>query len=569
MGAKRPLQIAKIPSGVPNLDSVLGGGFPELSLTVIAGLSGTGKTTLVQQTIFANATDQRPALYFTTFGEPQVKLLRYQQQFSFFRPERVGKSIHFIDLSPAAREGGIDGALAAISEQMELANPAIIVIDSFRAIEELGISTRAPKRVFAHELALLLATSQCTGFLIGEYPESEVGVGPEFTVADNVLLLSQEVHQNSVVRRLRVIKIRGQAPEPGRHAFRVTEAGIQVYPRLRPLAEVNRSRKGPRASFGIAGLDEMMKGGVPRGQTCMVAGSSGTGKTLIALHFAIAGANADEPCVMATFEESPSEHAEKMASFGWSLSALQRRGLMEMLYLRPVDLSIDQVISDLNAAVDRVNARRVIINSISGMQIALPQTDRAELREGLYRMTANLTARGLVVLLTTEVPGFLGGVQISTEGLSFIADNIILLRYVEIAAELRRAVGVIKMRTSAHDNLLREYRIGKTGIVVEDSYKDYSGVLTGIPTLRTLLEPRPYTAGLHADEEALMHILLAMRQATADQLARALGSDRQNTQRLLDRLVDTGYVVRVVQANRQLYRVGLITPGMPQPGRQS
>lgn len=557
----KPLKIKTIPTGILNLDAILGGGIAELSLTIVAGLAGSGKTTLVQQIAFANATAARPAICFSTLGEPAVKLLRYQQQFTFFEAQKVGSAIHFVDISQAASEGGIKGALAAITEQVERVGPALIAVDSFRAIGELAGGIEAAKRVFTHDLAVLLATWDCTAFLVGEYGDDEVGLGPEFTIADNVLLLSQELHQNSVVRRLRVVKARGQASAPGRHALRITEAGLQIYPRLLALAEAPRQRKGPRASFGIAALDEMMRGGIPRGQTCIVAGSSGTGKTLLALHFAVAGADAGEPCVMVTFEESPAEHAEKMAAFGWNLGDLERRGLIEMVYLRPVDLSVDEVTNSVLKAVERIKARRVVINSISGMEIALAQTERAELRDGLYRLTAHLNARGLVFLLTTEVPDLLGEIRISSEGLSFMADNIIVLRYVEIAAELRRALTVVKMRTSAHENLLREYRIGKHGISIEKSYQEYSGILTGVPTLRSLLEPRPYTAGLTADEEAAMHTLLAMGQGTAQDLAQALGTKPEATSRLLDRLVDTGYVMRSALGKKSLYRIALLAPG--------
>jgi len=558
---KKPFQIVTLPTGVPNFDTILGGGIPEASLSIVAGLAGSGKTTLVQQIAFTNGTAARPAVYFNTLGEPTVKLLRYQQQFAFFDPAKVGSAVHFIDIGHAASEGGEKGALAAIGEQVERLAPGLIAVDSFRAVGDLTGGSQSAKRIFTHDLAVLLTTWNCTAFLVGEYAEQEVGLGPEFTVADNVLFLSQELQRNSVVRRLRVVKARGLAPVPGRHAFHITEEGLHVYPRLLPLAESVRQRKGARATFGIDTLDEMMRGGVPRGQACIVAGSAGTGKTLLALHFAVAGAAAGEACVMVTFEESPAEHAEKMAAFGWNLADLERRGLIEMVYLRPVDLSIDEVINSIIEAVERRKARRVIINSVSGMEIALAQTERAELREGLYRMTAQLTARGLVVLLTTEVPDFLGELRLSTEGLSFIADNIILLRYVEIAAELRRALTIVKMRTSAHENLLREYRIGKKGITVEQSYKDYSGILTGVPTLRSLLEPRPYTAGLDAEEETAMHTLLAMKQASAEELAQALGVKAAATRGLLDRLTETGYVVRSTQAGRRVYRIALLTPG--------
>lgn len=531
---------------------------PEYSVTILAGLAGTGKTTLAQQLAFAIGTDKRPAIIFGALGEPVFKILRHQQQYGFFDSSRIDSSVYFADLSTAAIKEGGRGALRVITEHVERLNPSLIVVDSFRAIEDLATAA-GEWRFFTHNLSVNMASWQCTTILVGEYAEREVGFGPEFTAADNVVYLSQDALQNSIVRRLRAVKVRGLPMMPGRHAFRITSDGLQLFPRLPAVENMPRIKKGARAAFGIEGLDEMMRGGLPRGQVCLVAGSSGTGKTLLALHFAVQGAREGEPCVLVTFEESPNEHAEKMASFGWDLRALERRKLIEMVYLRPVDLSIDEVMNALHQAVGRIGARRVVINSISGLEIALPQMERNELREGLYRMTSHLSASGIVVLLTTEVPDLLGDVRISSQGTSFLADNVILLRYVEIVSELRRALMVVKMRTSGHDSSLREYRIGSQGMVVEKAFKDYSGVLTGVPTLRALLEPRPYTAGLNEREESLMHTLLALKQATASELSRALSASEFEISQILSRLVETGYVVEVPRRSGPSgYKIALV-----------
>ncbi|MBI5531701.1 MAG: AAA family ATPase [Deltaproteobacteria bacterium] len=561
------VKIAVIPTGIPNLDPVLGGGLPELSTTVVGGLVGTGKTTLAQQISFHVGTPEHPTIYFTTLGEPTLKLLRYQQQFSFFDSSKVGTSVHIIDVGSEAADKGTIGALQEIGSHVERLSPRLVVVDSYRAIDDLSGGNPARWRLFTRELVELLAGWQCTALLLGEYTEEQVGVGPEFTVVDNVIYLSQEMHHNSVLRRLRVIKMRGQAPQPGRHAFRVLDRGLEVYPHLPVIADAPRRRKGGRASTGIPGLDEMMTGGIPRGQTCVVAGSSGVGKTLMALHFAVAGARAGEPCVMVTFEESPAEHAEKMAAFGWDLADLEKRGLIRMVYLRPVDLSLDEVMYTISAAVDDFKARRVVINSISGMETALPQTEQPELVEGLYRLCANLTARGLVVMLTTEVPDSFGGIRLSGQGLSFLSDNAILLRYVEIAGELRRALIIVKMRTSKHEGTLREYRIDAQGIVLDKSFRDYYGVLTGAPTLRAVQEPRPFTKGLAPNEEAAMNTLLSLKRADPQQVADALGSDLHETRHLLDRLEETGYVIRTDKDGAHTYRVALLAQPGP-PGRK-
>lgn len=557
---KTPFKIPLLATGVPHLDPILGGGLPEYSVTILAGLAGTGKTTLAQQIAFALGTRERPAIIFGALAEPIFKILRYQQQYRFFDPAKVGKTVHFVDLSTAAIKEGAQGALRAIQEHVERLNPALVVVDSFRTFEELPGSSGG-RRLFAYNLALSVASWQCTGILVAEYAERDVGFGPEFTAADNVLYLSQDLHQNSVVRKMRVVKVRGLPMMPGRHAFRITHDGLQLFSRLPAVEPAPRQKKGPRAAFGVEGLDEMMRGGVPRGQVCLVAGSSGTGKTLLALHFAVEGARRGEPCVLMTFEESPNEHAEKMAAFGWDLRALERKRLIETVSLRPVDLTIDEVLNSLHEAVLRIRAKRVIVNSISGLEIALAPTEREELREGLYRMSSHLATQGIVVLLTTEVPDLLGDVRISTQGTSFLADNVVLLRYVEINSELRRALMVMKMRTSSHDSAMREYRIGNQGVVVEKSFKDYFGVLTGVPTLRTLLEPHPYTAGLSEREEALMHTLLALKQATAADLSKALSSRESETSQALSRLVDTGYVVEVVRrSGPPSYKIALVAP---------
>ena len=562
--ASEPIKIDLIPTGVPNLDPILGGGLPALSLTVIAGPAGSGKTTLAQQIAFHNATPEHPAVHFATLGEPAVKLLRYQQQFSFFDNAKVGRAVHFVDLSETMGEGGTTKMLEKIREYVERLSPAFVIIDSFRAIEDLG---GPAKRIVAHQLAMQLATWQCTGFLVGEYNEAEVGVGPEFTIADNVILLTHDVQRNISVRRLRVVKLRGQAALGGRHTFRITRDGLQVYPHLAEAVPLEPVVARGRATFGIPGLDEMLHGGIPRGQTTLVAGASGTGKTLLALHFVVEGARLGEPAVMATFEESPAEHAEKMAAFGWDLADLERRGLVQMVYLRPVDLTMDEVTNDIMLAVARVKAQRVVVNSISGLSVALPTAEREDLREGLYHLGAYLNRLGITTILTTEVPDMFGQVRLSMEGISFLADNTILLRFVEIESELRKALMVVKMRTSDHDKELREYTIGKRGLVVAKSFSQYSGVMTGIPTLRTLLEPQPFTAGLTDQQEAVMRTLLALREATAQELAEALGGPLEDTQAALDRLLDTGYVVAVTRGGRRIYRVALVTPGSRPQGR--
>src|SRR3954466_11817523 len=207
--------IARLPSGVPGLDEVLGGGIPEFSFNLIAGGPGCGKTTLANQIMFANATPKKKAVYFTIIGEPPIKMLRYQQQYSFFEAAKVGEgAVRFVHLGQEAIDGGMPKVLDAIQEELASSAPGLVVVDSIRALArrtlEAGSSGERELAELVQRLALVLTSYQATTFLIGEYGDGEQD-SAVFTVADGILWLYQAVERNSVVRKLHVMKMRGQA----------------------------------------------------------------------------------------------------------------------------------------------------------------------------------------------------------------------------------------------------------------------------------------------------------------------------------------------------------------------
>jgi circadian clock protein KaiC len=235
---REKVHIRLLSTGIPSLDTVLGGGLPAYSVNLVAGPPGSGKTTLVQQIIFHNATPERKALVLAVLSEPLVKMLRYQQQFDFFDLDKVDSAVAFFDLGRVAREEGLKRTLEVIKEQMDRVQPSFLAIDSFKALEEL--SRRDPDhdaRSFTHDLSTYLAGWQCTSFLVGEYYEQEVMGAPESSAADGIFWMSQEAQQNSVVRKLQVIKCRGQETAPGRHTFRISDSGILLFPRAMPIPE--------------------------------------------------------------------------------------------------------------------------------------------------------------------------------------------------------------------------------------------------------------------------------------------------------------------------------------------
>jgi circadian clock protein KaiC len=467
---------------------VLGGGLPEYSFNLIAGGPGSGKTTLAHQIVFANATVERPALYFTVLGEPTIKMLRYQRQFEFYDPELAGSAIQFINLSAEVMERDLGDVLERIVGETERARPGIVVVDSFRTIS--GPSSPGAVQAgaleldkFVQRLAQHLTTWEVTSFLLGEYATEEQR-SPVFTVADGVLWMTQATDRNSVVRKLQVVKTRGRAHMPGLHTFKISGDGLRIFPRIPEQTNERAPQKEGRLSTGIAGLDEMISGGVISGDAVLLTGPAGSGKSTVATQFMIAGLEKGESGVIAIFEEYPEEYLTRAGKRNPLFEEMIEAGKLQLIYLRPLDLSVDEALYAILEAVERLGAKRVVIDSLSGFEVALAPTFRDDFRESFYRLVGTLTAVGVTVFMTAEVSEGFREARFTTENVSFITDEIIVQRYVEIEGELRRVMAVIKMRGSEHSHEFRLYELTPTGVVVGESLAEYDGIITGVPTLR-------------------------------------------------------------------------------------
>ena len=486
MNEKELLHIRAIATGIPGLDAVLGGGLCEYSFNLIAGAPGAGKTTLVQQVIFANATPEHPALYFTVLGEPTIKMLRYQRQLGFFDAARVPSSVRFVNLAAEAASGNLDAVFDRIATSVADASPAFVAVDSFRTIvgeRRAGASDGSIELAhFVNRLAQQLTTWEVTSFLIGEYADAEQR-HPVFTIADTILWLSEDVDRNSTTRKLRAVKVRGRNPMPGLHTFRLTSAGMRVYPRIPEQQRRRVLRGNRRLATGVPGLDEMMGGGIPSGDVVLLTGPAGSGKTTFATQFIATGLDDGESCVVAVFEEYPEAYLARAKTVAVDFADMIGRGRLAVTYLRPLDLSVDEMLAEIQSAVERLGATRVVIDSLSGFEVALAPTYRADFRESLYRLVGALTATGVTVLMTDEVIDPYPGGHFTHERVSFITDDILAQRYVEIDGRLQKVLSVVKMRGSEHATEFRMYELTSAGAVMGESLSNYRGITTGVPEL--------------------------------------------------------------------------------------
>jgi len=480
---------ALLSTGIPGFDEILDGGLPALSFNLIAGSPGSGKTTLAMQLLFATATPARPGLFITLLGETSLKMLRYQQRFDFFDTKRVGRDVHFLNLSEEALDGDLESVLARIVQEVDALHPGMVVVDSFRSIMRTAHADRPDTDIerFVQRLALHLTTWSITSLLIGEYHEQELR-NPVFTVADGIFWLTQEIERNSVVRKLQVVKSRGVAHMPGLHTLKITTQGVQVFPRVPVQQRTKSIRESQRLSTGISDLDRLMGGGIPTGHSLVLAGPTGSGKTTFATQFVAAGLAAGEAAVVAVFEERPDVYLARAQARGMDFPAAIANGKLRVIYLRPLDLSVDETLQEISDAVHALGATRVVIDSINGFEMALAPTFRVDFRESLYRLIGALTSLGVTIYSTVEVVEQ-SGLRLTGYHVSFLTDVILSQRYVEIEGALKKALLIVKMRGSDHSRDFRLYESTDTGIVLGSTLSEYNAVITGIPVLTTRVRP--------------------------------------------------------------------------------
>ena len=482
------------PTGIEGLDDILFGGLTRYRLYLLEGVPGAGKTTLAMQYLLEGARRGEKVLYVTlseteeelramgqshgwnldgvTIRElvPPEDTLQPAEQYTMFHPAEV-------ELSETTR---------TILADVETLKPARLVFDSLSELRLLaGDALRYRRQILA--LKQFFRGRSCTVLLLDDLTSVDRDMQVQ-SIAHGVILLEQLTPEyGGDRRRLRISKHRGRRFRGGFHDFVLATGGLQVFPRL-VAAEHRGEQPEDRISSGVAGLDDLLGGGIERGTSTLIVGAAGTGKSSIAAQFVASAGARGLKSAMYLFDESPNTLFGRMRGMGIDLAAQRKAGRVSIRQIDPAELTPGEFAHDIRHQVEQGGASLVVIDSLNGYLNAMP--GERYLTVHLHELLMYLGDRGVATILIGAHQGIIGSQMQAPVDATYLADAVVLLRYYEDRGEVKQVISVVKKRGSAHKRTIHQLTLTGKGITVGEPLSNMRGVLTGVPVPQDSVERR-------------------------------------------------------------------------------
>jgi circadian clock protein KaiC len=467
------------------LDQILEGGLPENRIYLLEGDPGTGKTTIALQFLTEGARRGEASLY-VTLSETKEELqavaeshgwsldgleiyelvpleesLRPESQYTIFHPSEVE----------------LGETTSAVLKEVERIRPRRVVFDSLSEMRLLaGEALRFRRQILA--LKQYFAAHKSTVLLL----DDKVSDGRDLqvqSIAHGVISLEHlAAEYGAERRRLRVLKLRGSRFSGGYHDFNIETGGVHVFPRL-VAADYRREFAPEPVSSGLPKLDALLGGGLDRGTSTLVIGPAGSGKSTLTAQFAASAAARGDHATVYIFDEIRETYIARSAGIGTDVRGYVEQGLINIQQIDPAEVSPGEFASRVISTVNEDGARLVVIDSLNGYLNAMPEERFLTIQ--MHELLTSLNQQGVVTLLVMAQHGFLGSTMATPVDVSYLADTVLMLRYFEAGGAVRRALSVVKKRSGAHENTIREFQVSAEGIRIGEPLKEFQGVLTGVP----------------------------------------------------------------------------------------